>query len=227
MTATISRAPESASNGHGGRPTLDPAPTRTAGTRANRTRIAVGLVVLALSVLGVVTLVGRSNERVPVLAVGRNVPAGAVLDQDDLVTVDMPTDTGLSLVQAARTNEVVGRTAGVSLIAGTILTTAHLADEPRVPEGMALLGAILEPGQYPVGLRPADQVEMIEAHPLAAGSVAQPIVAHGLAEVRALAEPSTGSGALVVSLLVPESAAGSVAAAGADGRLSLVVVGMR
>lgn len=49
----------------------------------------------------------------------------------------------------------------------------------------------------------------------------------GTGEVRQVKEPTTGGKALVVSLLVPKTNADAVAAAGADGRISLVVVGSR
>ncbi len=123
--------------------------------------------------------------------------------------------------------QLVGQTAAVTLLEGTLLNRSHLSPEARIPEGSALLGAVLNPGQYPVGLREGDLVGLVEAAPLVAASDAPAVADLGVGEVREIAEPPVGSGALVASLLVPEAASARIAAAGADGRISLVVVGSR
>jgi len=92
---------------------------------------------------------------------------------------------------------------------------------------MLLIGAVLDPGQYPPGLRESDKVELIEIPAAAAGPSDQTVTNLGTGEVRRIAEPPTGAGALVVSLLVSDGSADVVAAAGAQGRISLVIVGSR
>ncbi len=195
--------------------------------RRNRSRIGLGVVVIALSVLGAVTLINRGAERAAALALARDVPAGAVLSADDLITVDLPLDTGVPTVAADDAHMIVGQAASVTLLEGTLLNPSHLSATARVPDGMALLGALLDPGQYPVGLREGDVVRLISSVPssdLTAGSTIEDL---GTAEVVEMAEPITGPGALVVSLLVPDAQAGRVSTAGAEGRISLVVVESR
>ena len=90
---------------------------------------------------------------------------------------------------------------------------------------MALVGAALDPGQYPVDLREGDQVRLVESTPPTAAEPSVRTLAVG--QVREASEPPTGASALVVSLLVPSEAGDAAAAAGAEGRISLVVVGSR
>jgi hypothetical protein len=185
------------------------------------------MVVIAVSVLAVVAVVGRNAQRAVVLAVTTVVPAGSPVTAEHLTTVELPVDSPIPAIPADQLDEVVGRTAAVTLAAGTVLVPGHLSAEPRVRPAEALVGAVLSPGQYPVDLAPGDLVRLVETP--AAGHLdgQQAIVDRGSAEVRAVAEPATGSAALVVSLLVPGEIAPVVAAAGAQGRLSLVVVGNR
>jgi hypothetical protein len=89
---------------------------------------------------------------------------------------------------------------------------------------MALAGAMLEPGQYPVGLRSGDTVELVEIPSLSATEDAAAPLARGAAQVVEIDETDDSSSSIVVALLVPADAATAVAAAGASGRLTLIVV---
>ncbi len=193
----------------------------------NRTRIGIGVVVIVLSVLGVVTLVSRGAQRQTVLALVADVPAGTAITSGDLATVELPVDAGLPVINADQAPTLLGQTATVTLLRGTLLNQSHLSSEARVPAGMSLIGAVLNPGQYPPGLREGDQVELIQTPPVTAGPSDQTVTNLGSGEVRAIAEPPTGASALVVSLLVADNSADAVAAAGAQGRISLVVVGSK
>ena len=209
-------------------PEASPARPRTpAGLRRNRSRIGMGLVLIALSVLGTVALVSRSAQRQQVLALVREVPAGAAVTDADLITVELPLDTGLPVITSGDSAEVLGQVAAGRLPAGTLLHRSHLAPHVRIPEGMALLGAVLDPGEYPVGLREGDEVRLIAAPGPSADAGDPAVTDLGVGQVRELAEPPTGSGALVVSLLVPRDSAAAISAAGGQGRISLVVIGDR
>lgn len=226
MTATLRRSDSVRLNGQTPEPLRPKTPTPPGGLRRSRPRIAVGLALAALCILGVVTVIGRSTDRVQVLALADHVAAGSIINADDLVVIDLPTASPLPSVLATDQASIVGQSVAVSLPKGTLLNRSLLTDEARVPEGMALLGVILDAGQYPTDLRIGDTVELVQASPLAATAEAS-VTNLGTAEVRQVEEPSTGGKALVVSLLVPKANADAIAAAGADGRISLVVVGSR
>lgn len=224
-TTTLNRpkAPPALSNGR--RPPVA-APERAG--RRNRTRIALGLLVIVLSVLGTVSLYSSAGDRVEVIAVRRTVPAGQVVTDEDLGTIAIASRSGLATVSVDGRAQVVGRVAAVGLVPGSLLAPEQLRDGPAVEDGMAIAGAVLKPGQYPVSLQAGDEVTLVEtpsATPTGTGGDAP--VERGRARVLDVATSPDGSSAVTVSLVVLRTAASSVANAGAAGRLSLVVVGGR
>lgn len=225
MTTTL-RRPESAGLNGSPHPLPPKSPAPPGTLRRNRPRIALGLIVSALCILGVVSVVGRNADRQQAVALATDLPAGSIIDSDDLIVVDLPADSPLPSLPAIDRASVVGQSTTVSLPKGTLLQPAMLTDEPRVPDDMALVGVVLDPGQYPTDVSIGDTVQLVRTgSPVA--TEAEPVSNLGSGEVRQLEEPPTGGKALVASLLVPTASADAIAAAGADGRIALVVVGSR
>lgn len=224
MTATTlnrPKAPPAPSNGH--RP---PAAAPERAGRRNRTRIALGLLVIVLSVLGSVSLYSSAGDRVEVIAVRRAVPAGRVVTNEDLGTASIAPRSGLATVPVAARARVVGKVTAVGLVPGSLVAPGQLGDGPALQDGMAIAGAVLKPGQHPVGLQAGDEVMMVETpSPGGTDTGSDAPVERGRARVLDVAASTDGSSAVTVSLVVPTTVASSVASAGAAGRLSLVVVG--
>jgi len=221
MTATIS-SPQTALPTHTGTSALVSA---RIGGRRNRTRIALGLVVIVLCVLATASLFSSANRRTTVLTVRRTVPAGHAISSDDLGTARVSVGADVQTMAAATRDVVVGRVAAVTLVTGSLLVAADVSATARVPVGMAIVGASLKPGQYPVSLAAGDDVDLVEtASPAAVGTSAPP-ADRGAGDVLDVEPASDGSGALALSLLVPDGAAANVAGDAAAGRLSVVVVG--
>ena len=209
-------------NGHG----AADAPALPA-LRRNRTRVAFGALVIVLSVLGVTTLYSRASDRVDVLSVRRTVAAGQQITADDLGTVSISANTELRTMPASDLSRALGKIAVVALVPGSLLISSQLSDGPRVPPGMAIVGATLKPGQYPVGLRAGDDVTLVETPlPTATGAAATPID-RGTARVLETDQLKDAGSTLTVSLVVPAAGATPVASAGSAGRLTLVVIGAR
>jgi hypothetical protein len=184
----------------------------------------MGVLVIVLSVLGTVAVYARADDRVAVVAVRRTVVQGHLIPAADLTTVAVPRDTGLSIVPASQRLVLVGQIARIELAAGSLVNPDQVAHGPHVPDGMALAGATLKPGQYPVGLRSGDTVRVVEIpNTSATGDAAAPLD-RGPAQVVELDQVDDSSSSIVVALVVPADAATAVAAAGASGRLTLIVV---
>lgn len=188
----------------------------------NTGRVAIGLIVLALSALGAVVLFSSAADRVAVICIDRNVEVGQKLTEADLREVSIAGGSGLRSISADDARSVVGRTATVRLLAGSLLNPDQIADGPTLPEGTVIAGAVLKGGQYPVGLAIGDTVDVIETTTPDASGAGQPVV-RGTATVIDIAEPDDGQSQMLVSLAVPADSATAVSAAGAAGRLSLVV----
>lgn len=226
--ATTTR-PAPSRNGHVPRgeresPGASPAPAaiRSTGASRNNGRIAVGVLVVALSALGAAVAFSSAMDRVAVIGVARDVPAGQAITESDLREVSLSGGDGLATIAVADAEQVVGRTAAVALSKGALLTDAQLADAAALPEGSVIAGAVLTPGQYPVGLAVGDTVDVVETTAPDASGVGEP-VSRGSASVLDLADSIDGQGLLTVSLAIASDDAAAISSAGAAGRLSLVV----
>ena len=207
-------------------PLPDP-PALTSSAQRNRSRVAAGALILVACTLAAVVVYGRVGDRRAVLVVARSVDVGETLEAGDLRVVHVSADPGLHTIPAAQRSRVVGQPAAVRLVPGSLLAPTEIGDGAALPEGMALVGAILKPGQFPLGLAPGDTVALVAVPASGAGvavtadSPAEPPTATVVAVDRA-ADPT---GNTAVALQLPAKAAPLVAGAGAAGRLNLVVVG--
>ena len=199
-----------------------PAAIRSTGGRRNNGRIAVGVLVVALSALGAAVVFSSATDRVAVIGIARDVPAGQAITESDLREVSLSGGDGLATIAVADAEQVVGRTAAVSLSKGALLTGAQLTDGAALPEGSVITGAVLAPGQYPVGLAVGDTVDVVETTAPDASGVGEP-VSRGSASVLDLADSIDGQGLLTVSLAIAADDAAAISSAGAAGRVSLVV----
>jgi hypothetical protein len=227
-------------------PTTSPnSPSRTtpAATAHDRLRVAsaarrrsvpwalAGLLLVVVCALAFAVASSRLGQRQAVLAVAHAVPAGHLIDQGDLVVVRVSADPRLRPITASAQAQVVGRPAAVPLSPGTLLTEAALGP-PSIPRpGEAVVGLALKPGQFPPGLAAGARVLAAETSPEAdpaATGVAGGSPRTYRAIVVEVATPAADAGAetgeAVVSLQLNTAVAPRVAAAGAAGRVVLVLV---
>ncbi len=200
------------------------APAQSPKPRRNTGRIVLGILVLAMSALGAVVLVSSASHRVAVLGIARDVPVGKTLTASDLHEVSISGGDGLHAVSADDPSRVVGRTAKVGLVAGSLLSRDQLTDQPARRDGTVVAGAVLKGGQFPVDLAIGDAVNVIETTAPDATGAGEPI-SRGTATVLDLSQSRDGQGLITVSLAVPSASATAISSAGAAGRLSLVVTG--
>lgn len=158
------------------------------------------------------------GRRVQVLAVARPVAAGQVLAAEDLVTVTAVRDGRVGVIDAADAPRVVGQAAAVPLLAGTLLTRAHLGPSALPPVGQQVASVALKPGQYPQGLAagahvavyltPTGAPEGQSSAPAGTPAVAAVVLGVDVA--------GDGQGATVITLLVGQDDAPRLAATPAE-----------
>ncbi len=194
----------------------------------------------ALAALGVMLVVGcsavsaslvlASSDATSVLTVVRSVPAGQVVTSADLGTADIA-GSGLTAVGAGSRDAVVGLTAAVDLLPGTLLSHVMVTREAVPGPAQAVVGLALKPGLLPEAeLRAGTAVMLVR---LAAPTGAPATTGSGppgdgelVQRARVLSETSDPTtGGRLVSLLVEQSKAAEVARAAAAGTVSLVVIG--
>lgn len=195
------------------------------GAQRNRSRVAGGALLMTVCTLAAVVVFGQAGDRKSVLAMARTVEVGEIVEASDLRAVQVSSDPGVRTVASMDRSRVVGHPAAVRLVAGSLLSPAEVGEGAGLPDGMALIGAVLKAGQFPIGLAPGDTVSLVEsATPTSALAAGVTSSEPPTATVVAVQPGADGSGNTSVSLQLPTAAAKIVAGAGAAGRLNLIVV---
>ena len=195
---------------------LPPAPRER---RPALAALAVLLIVGGAAVAGLLAL--RADNRVPVLALARDVAAGAQLTEDDLTTTPVASE-GTLLVPAAQQSQVLGRYARVGLTKGQLLDTAMLTKDEPLQSGQVAVGAALAAGRVPAsGLQPGDIVQLVSVAE-AGGTV---LVDDARVSSTRDSDATGGSnGSLFATFILQGKDAPDVAAVAAAGDLSVVLV---
>jgi hypothetical protein len=217
MTGTVTRS--AVANGLGPR-AHSPLPTR------QRRPAHVALLVALIVVLGALGgwAYSTAGKKTPVVVVARPVPAGHVIGRADVSTVAVAGE--VRAIGADGIEAVVGRTAAVELLPGTLLQRAMLSSSGPLGADEGLVGVAVAPGQLPAdGLAPGDRVRVVQlpAQDATSGGVAAPVDLVLSAVVFSASDAGSGN-STVVSLIVPLAKADAVAAAGAAGRVALIGV---
>ena len=177
--------------------------------------------------LGTVAVVQRAGQRVPVLVVAREVPAGQVVGDQDVRVAELGLAPGVATLGVGDRGRVVGRVASVPLAAGQVLTPAAMVEGgPALGPGRVAMSVAVAPEHAAAGLlRAGDRVAVV-----ASGTPDQPDVRAGVVlssvpVLSVLAPPADGGGEgrLLVSVAVTLEEAPLLARA-AQGTIDLVLL---
>jgi len=214
--------------------------------RRRRPVVAIASIALVMFCIATFTsLYVHAGNRVAVLAIAHDIPQGHTINRGDLEVVRVSFSEDLAPVSAQDFSQIVGRTAAVSLLRGTLLSKSELAAHGGPDRGQAVVGVATKAGQLPAGgVAVGDHVDVIltgSPATLAGGisegsSPTSSAAATGQLEiggvlasnaiVTGVAVPTSSSpDTIVVSVLISTSMAPIVASASAAGQAALVLVG--
>ncbi|GIE93889.1 SAF domain-containing protein [Paractinoplanes rishiriensis] len=187
--------------------------------------VALGGLLVIVCVLAYAYGAVALGDRVQVLAVARAVAAGQAFTTADLRPVSAAQDRTVQLIPADQATQVVGRTAVVPLLPGTLLTPALLGDAAFPPAGKVTASVAVKPGQYPQGLAAGARVSVYVttdsagagAAPAGTSAPALSTPARMPAVVLSVDLAGDGQGAIVITLLLDADDGGRLAAAAAGG----------
>lgn len=176
--------------------------------------VGVALMVVFALLFGLWAL--RTDPASPVLAVARAVPAGATITDADLQVVRVVPDPGMEVVGQAERGTVVGRTATVPLVEGSLLAPGHVGAAAWPAAGESVVGVPVAAGRMPAGLSAGSRVSVLvptddEAAEAVDAQQVGPAVASGSV---VSVEPPSAAGVSTVSLLMASPDGRRVAAAG-------------
>jgi len=178
----------------------------------------MGVMIVFGSALGFASWAVSLGHREAVLATSREVSAGERIQLEDLRSVDVAADTGLSVLRVGERDRVVGQLARVTIPAGSLIQPPHLSAESVIPAGSVVVGVSVAPGAMPTSnLGPGDRVLVFRAEPSSAQDL-------GPARVFAVGRADSGSADMLVSLLVTTGSAMAISQAAGAEQVRLVLV---
>ncbi len=112
--------------------------------------VALGLTVTLTAAI-IFALWGSSlSNRTAVAVANRDIPTGSTVEIDDLRAVEVASGQGAAFVPIADLDTLVGRTVQAAIPEGTILHPGLLSANSPIDAGMAVVGVVLLPGEYPI-----------------------------------------------------------------------------
>jgi Flp pilus assembly protein CpaB len=189
-------------------------------------RVVIGLALLLAGVVGTVGVVQRAGQRIPVLVMARDVPAGKVIGAQDLRVAELGLAPGVAALGVRDRGRVVGRVASVPLVAGQVLGPTAVAEAPPLEAGQVLMSVAVAPEHAAAGaLRAGDQVAVVASSPPDQPAARAAVLLSPVPVLSVVApDPDAGGeGKLLVGLAIPEDQAPALAQA-AHGTVDLVLL---
>jgi Flp pilus assembly protein CpaB len=127
-------------------------------------RVAVGLLLMLVAVLGGASLIRTAQARTPVLVAADTVQPGQVIQPSDLRVVEMSVPAGVAYLSASAEGQIEGRVAAEPLWDGKVLGPDSVSGAPPVGPGMVAITLLLPPESAVGGdIRSGDHVAVLSS----------------------------------------------------------------
>jgi Flp pilus assembly protein CpaB len=192
-------------------------------------RVATGLVLMVVAVLGGASLIRTAQERTPVLLVTGGVQPGEVIEDADLRVAEVSLPAGVDYLPASSRGEIVGRVAAEPLWEGKMLSRAAVSGAPPLPAGFVAITMLL-PVESALGgdVRAGDRVAVISSagrDQAAAGEASPATILFPDVPVLSVRPGSSAEGqGLLVTLTLRLEEARALAEARSRGRVDLALL---
>ncbi|GAA3087506.1 RcpC/CpaB family pilus assembly protein [Streptomyces rectiviolaceus] len=202
---------------------------------------ALAVLLILIGALGATVLVLRAGDRVEVVKVTAEIPAGESVSDDNVTSVMVADDTSINYVKWSQVDKLKALKATNTIPKGAVAVGEMFSSKSGLPAGKSAVGVSLKEGQYPAdGLKAGDTVDVYQVGDSAssgssdketggsagsAGTGDSPIVS--AARVSSIADTSdatVSTGALGVTLQVDSADAAAVTRAASAGEVALVQV---
>ncbi len=113
---------------------------------------ALAVLLILVGALGATMLVLQAGDRIEVVKITEEIPAGQAVNDSNTTSVMVAEDPGIHYVQWSQL-DALKKLKAVTTIPAAWSPSAMFGEEAKVPEGKALVGLSLKEGQYPAGLK--------------------------------------------------------------------------
>jgi len=119
---------------------------------------ALAVLLILVGALGATMLVLRAGDRIEVVKVTQEIPAGGSVTDSNVTSVMVAKDSGIHYIEWSQLG-ALKKLKAVSTIPGGVVAVGEMfGDQSGVGQGKALVGLSLKAGQYPTGIEPGDVV---------------------------------------------------------------------
>ncbi|AQS68188.1 hypothetical protein [Streptomyces pactum] len=197
---------------------------------------ALAVLLILLGALGATTLVLRVGDRVEVIQLTGQVPAGSSITDDKIKPVMVSDDSGAKFVPWSQRESLKKLQAKSTLYSGTVVVGQMFGGKAGMEQGKAYVGLALKEGQYYEDIKNGDAVAAYRVgSDVSSGSSDEDSSSSSsgnalIANARVASVKENGGDATVstgnksVTLLADEADAAALASAAAAGELAVVRV---
>ncbi|MFI9768201.1 hypothetical protein ACIHJG_15215 [Streptomyces sp. NPDC052415] len=119
---------------------------------------ALAVLLILVGALGATMLVLQAGDRIEVVKVTKEIPAGGSVTDDSVTSVMVAKDESIHYVKWEFLDDLKELKALHTIPAGVVPVGEMFSEETGVAEGKATVGLSLKAGQYPTGLKAGDTV---------------------------------------------------------------------
>ncbi|MFJ9565603.1 hypothetical protein ACIRQQ_36890 [Streptomyces fuscichromogenes] len=120
---------------------------------------ALAVLLILLGALGATMLVLQAGDRIEVIKVTADIPAGESVTSSDVTSVLVAADDGINYVKWSQLDSLKTYKARSTIYKGTVVIGEMFAKGgSSLPDGKASVGVALKEGQYPADIKPGDVV---------------------------------------------------------------------
>jgi len=183
--------------------------------------MAVGIALIALGVIGSMTVYRSASATVSVVGVVSDLDRGQVIEASDLQAIRISPETAQFFVDASNAGSLLGKSLTVSIKGGTPLSESMVSSASPLGLNEALTSAAVPAGNIPANLAVNDKVRLVLTPDATITNASPPLLFDEVVTISAIEQSDELNSAVIVTFRGPLRLSLAIAGAG-NVRISLV-----
>ena len=183
--------------------------------------MAVGIALIALGVIGSMTVYRSASATVSVVGVVSDLGRGHVIEASDLQAIRVSPETAQFFFDASNAGSLLGKSLTVSIKGGSPLSESMVSSESPLGLNEALTSAAVPAGNIPANLAVNDKVRLVLTPDATITNASPPLLFDEAVTISAIEQSDELNNAVIVTFRGPLRLSLAIAGAG-NVRISLV-----